>query len=187
MTLVLGVGSYASGLLAGWGKLSNGQYSAQYGTVRNLDLVDDSLITLNGGSQVTLDLQTDHRRVTLDRGEAMFRVEKDTSRPFDVKVGSATVRSVGTVFSVRKDTADAAETVVEEGKVLVMGSQSAPFPVDAGQTARLAAVAADGGCHACHSHQSCQEHCPVALNPTASIAGLKRRAVAAYLKGEIEG
>ena len=53
---------------------------------------------------------------------------------------------------------------------------------DAGNTERLAAVAADGGCHACHSHQSCQEHCPVALNPTASIAGLKRRTVQAYLK-----
>ena len=57
---------------------------------------------------------------------------------------------------------------------------------DAGNTERLAAVAADGGCHACHSHQSCQEHCPVALNPTASIAGLKRRAMQAYLKGEIK-
>jgi succinate dehydrogenase iron-sulfur subunit len=56
---------------------------------------------------------------------------------------------------------------------------------DSGQRARLTAVAADGGCHACHSHQSCQEHCPLALNPTASIAGLKRRAAAAYLKGEL--
>ena len=52
--------------------------------------------------------------------------------------------------------------------------------------ARLQAVAAAGGCHACHSHQSCQEFCPQALNPTASIAGLKRRAAAAYLKGEIK-
>jgi succinate dehydrogenase iron-sulfur subunit len=57
---------------------------------------------------------------------------------------------------------------------------------DAGNATRLAAVAASGGCHACHSHQSCQEHCPQALNPTASIAGLKRRTLAAYLKGEIE-
>ena len=57
---------------------------------------------------------------------------------------------------------------------------------DAGNVQRLTAVAADGGCHACHSHQSCQEHCPVALNPTASIAGLKRRAMQAYLKGEIK-
>jgi fumarate reductase iron-sulfur subunit len=57
---------------------------------------------------------------------------------------------------------------------------------DAGNPARLAAVAASGGCHACHSHQSCQEHCPQALNPTASIAGLKRRTMRAYLKGEIK-
>jgi len=48
------------------------------------------------------------------------------------------------------------------------------------------AVAASGGCHACHSHQSCQEHCPQALNPTASIAGLKRRTMGAYLKGDIK-
>jgi fumarate reductase iron-sulfur subunit len=57
---------------------------------------------------------------------------------------------------------------------------------DAGNRARLNAVAADAGCHSCHSHQSCQEHCPVALNPTASIAGLKRRTLAGYLKGEIK-
>jgi len=57
---------------------------------------------------------------------------------------------------------------------------------DAGNPARLAAVAASGGCHACHSHQSCQEHCPLALNPTASIAGLKRRTMQAYLRGELE-
>jgi len=57
---------------------------------------------------------------------------------------------------------------------------------DGGNTARLQAVAADGGCHSCHSHQSCQELCPQTLNPTAAIAGLKRRTAAAYLKGEIE-
>jgi len=56
---------------------------------------------------------------------------------------------------------------------------------DSGNVARLQAVAGSGGCHACHSHQSCQELCPQALNPTAAIAGLKRRTAAAYLKGEI--
>ena len=43
---------------------------------------------------------------------------------------------------------------------------------DAGTSERLKAVAAAGGCHACHSHQSCEQHCPKQLNPTASIAGL---------------
>ena len=56
---------------------------------------------------------------------------------------------------------------------------------DSGNAARLRAVAAAGGCHACHSHQSCHEHCPQAINPTASIAGLKRRTLQAYLRGEI--
>jgi len=57
---------------------------------------------------------------------------------------------------------------------------------DAGNRARLQAISASGGCHACHSHQSCQELCPQTLNPTAAIAGLKRRSAAAYLKGAIE-
>lgn len=56
---------------------------------------------------------------------------------------------------------------------------------DGGNTARLQAISGSGGCHACHSHQSCQELCPQTLNPTAAIAGLKRRAVTAYLGGEI--
>jgi fumarate reductase iron-sulfur subunit len=56
---------------------------------------------------------------------------------------------------------------------------------DAGNRERLAAVAADGGCHHCHSHQSCEQLCPTALNPTASIAGLKRRTLQAYIKGEL--
>jgi len=43
---------------------------------------------------------------------------------------------------------------------------------------------ADGGCHACHSHQSCQEHCPRAQSE-ASIAGLKGHR-AGYLRGEIK-
>lgn len=56
---------------------------------------------------------------------------------------------------------------------------------DAGNRQRLAAVAADGGCHACHSHQSCQEHCPAHLNPTSAIAGLKRQTALAYIRGEL--
>jgi len=56
---------------------------------------------------------------------------------------------------------------------------------DDGDVARLQAISESGGCHSCHSHQSCQELCPQALNPTGAIAGLKRRSAAAYLKGEI--
>jgi fumarate reductase iron-sulfur subunit len=57
---------------------------------------------------------------------------------------------------------------------------------DAGQQARLDAVSAEGGCLSCHTHESCHDLCPLSLNPTASIAGLKRRAAAAYLRGDVK-
>jgi len=48
---------------------------------------------------------------------------------------------------------------------------------------RLQAVAGDGGCHQCHSQQGCATYCPNELNPTASIAGLKRQVTQAWLRG----
>jgi fumarate reductase iron-sulfur subunit len=39
----------------------------------------------------------------------------------------------------------------------------------------LRAAAQDGGCHGCHTQGSCTVHCPVGLDPSAAIAGLKRR------------
>jgi len=56
---------------------------------------------------------------------------------------------------------------------------------DGDRRERLAAVAGDAGCHACHTHQSCTERCPKHLTPTASIAGLKRATALAALRGEL--
>lgn len=54
---------------------------------------------------------------------------------------------------------------------------------DSGDAARLKAVSGTGGCHNCHSQQGCVAHCPNELNPTASIAGLKRETVRAAFRG----
>jgi fumarate reductase iron-sulfur subunit len=56
---------------------------------------------------------------------------------------------------------------------------------DGGQIERLRAVAGDAGCHNCHSQQGCMTYCPNELNPTLSIAGLKRVTAMAALKGKI--
>jgi fumarate reductase iron-sulfur subunit len=56
---------------------------------------------------------------------------------------------------------------------------------DGARAERLGAVAGDAGCHACHSHQSCTDHCPKHLSPTASIAGLKRATAKAALRGAL--
>lgn len=50
----------------------------------------------------------------------------------------------------------------------------------------LKAVSSGGGCHNCHTHQSCARHCPAALDPTHSIAGLKRASLVAMAKGELK-
>ena len=56
---------------------------------------------------------------------------------------------------------------------------------DGARRERLAAVAGDAGCHACHTHLSCSERCPKNITPTASIAGLKRAVAIAAWKGEL--
>jgi fumarate reductase iron-sulfur subunit len=56
---------------------------------------------------------------------------------------------------------------------------------DGARRERVAAVAGDAGCHACHTHQTCTERCPMHLAPTASIAGLKRATAIAALRGEL--
>ena len=56
---------------------------------------------------------------------------------------------------------------------------------DADRPGVLAAVSGDAGCHSCHTHQACTDHCPIGLSPTRSIAGLKRAASAAYIKGKL--
>jgi fumarate reductase iron-sulfur subunit len=48
---------------------------------------------------------------------------------------------------------------------------------DGGQSARLAAVSGDAGCHSCHTLMACTELCPKGLSPTRSISGLKRATV----------
>ncbi|MBI1776711.1 MAG: succinate dehydrogenase/fumarate reductase iron-sulfur subunit [Proteobacteria bacterium] len=54
---------------------------------------------------------------------------------------------------------------------------------DQGGARRLEAVAGDAGCHACHSHENCSTYCPKGLDPTRSIAGLKRRTAFSLLNG----
>jgi fumarate reductase iron-sulfur subunit len=56
---------------------------------------------------------------------------------------------------------------------------------DGGHAERLRAVTRGSGCLACHSQGNCARFCPNSLNPTGSIAGLKRLAVKAALTGRL--
>jgi len=57
-------------------------------------------------------------------GEAYFDVVHDTTRPFVVHVGTATIRDIGTSFAVRNDSGSRVQIVVTSGSVSVRSSVS---------------------------------------------------------------
>lgn len=80
------------------------------------NLSDGSTLWLNTDSRVHVDYGPGARRVVLERGEAFFKVAKDSERPFEVRAGSRLIRAVGTAFSVRRLN-ESVQVIVTEGKV----------------------------------------------------------------------
>ena len=72
------------------------------GENRDVPLSDGSVVSAGAQSMLWATLTDDSREVTLERGEAFFRVAKDPQRPFVVKVGATTVAALGTAFNVRR-------------------------------------------------------------------------------------
>jgi succinate dehydrogenase iron-sulfur subunit len=56
---------------------------------------------------------------------------------------------------------------------------------DSAYADRLRAVSEDGGCQNCHTNSQCVARCPLQLNPTRSIAGLKKKVAVAMLTGKL--
>jgi len=115
---VLGAAGY-------WWSLARHVYTTGVGEQRSAKLEDGSFIYLNTDSKVEFDLSKHARNIRLVRGEALFVVEHDSSRPFTVAVGDTSVRALGTQFNVRRH-AKGAEVAVVEGTVQVtaMDAQS---------------------------------------------------------------
>lgn len=79
----------------------NGIYGTAIGQQHRIDLPDGSSIALNTDSQVQVSYGDRIRKIHLLRGEALFTVAHDSSRPFEVRAAEGVVRAVGTAFSVR--------------------------------------------------------------------------------------
>ena len=101
-----------------WKHSSPSVFSTSVGENRSVTLADGSTIALGGDTQIEVSLSPSVRAIELTRGEALFKVAKDASRPFKVRVGSATVIAVGTEFDVQRDS-DRAIVSVTEGHVVV--------------------------------------------------------------------
>ncbi|MDZ7895977.1 MAG: FecR domain-containing protein [Sphingobium sp.] len=109
------------------------------GETRDIRLADGSALHLNTNSAVRVDYTADRRRLTLLRGEAYFDVAHDPARPFDVAIGNAVVRALGTAFNLRRRD-QLVELTVTDGLVGVRTSgDTALHKVPAGEGAFIRA------------------------------------------------
>jgi transmembrane sensor len=101
-----------------WNTPSPTPFSTAVGENRQITLGDGSTISLSGDTRVAVLLSRKVRSVELEKGEALFNVAKDVSRPFRVRAGDATIVAVGTAFDIQRES-DRAIVSVTEGRVLV--------------------------------------------------------------------
>lgn len=120
-------------------------YETKLGEIRRLPLADGSVMTMNSGSELVVDMAGRSRDIELAQGEAWFEVAKDAKRPFVVAAGDVRVRAVGTAFSVRRRETGV-EVLVTEGVVETWSAAPAGGPdlhmrLEAGDRATLSAHA----------------------------------------------
>ncbi len=96
-------------------------YRTRVGERRVVALADGSRVHLNTASTIEISLKKDRRQLRLVKGEALFEVAHDPSRPFLVNAASARLRAVGTAFNVRIRE-NVVELTVTEGVVAVAQS-----------------------------------------------------------------
>jgi transmembrane sensor len=113
------------------------EYTTDFGSLSRIVLDDGSVVNLNTNSLMRVQITPELRHVVLERGEALFKVAHDKTRPFDVDAGTTTVRAVGTEFSVRlrEPAADAGggkavEVLVREGRVAIDPPKQNAKPIE---------------------------------------------------------
>lgn len=132
-SLLVGGGSLAAtvtlGLAAGLNWFKRDRYETIKGETRELALEDGSVITLNTDSQVSVKLTRNRREIELTRGEALFEVSPDKTRPFVVLAGATEAQALGTSFSVRRLPDQPVEVLVRTGVVQVSQGNVEPVTV----------------------------------------------------------
>lgn len=111
----------AAVLLGGGYSLWNtrpGEFQTSVGENRTVQLSDGSHVILGGNTLLRATFSDTARHIELARGEALFSVTKDRTRPFSVRAGKATVVAVGTQFNVRRRE-DRVDVAVVEGEVVI--------------------------------------------------------------------
>lgn len=117
----------------GFGKLVAFSTSSE---IKEGVLPDNSSVAINSESKLVFEKDfNDQERVVKLNGEAYFKVTKDSSRPFVVKVGDAQVEVLGTEFNIDENKrTGAVSLIVTEGQVL-FSTDNNGIKLQAGQAA----------------------------------------------------
>lgn len=107
-------------------------YRTAKGEQQTVTLSDGSMMVLNTDTQLRVVYSRGARTIHLERGQALFTVEKDVHRPFEVIAGNGRIVDLGTRFDVRLQE-HGTEVAVVEGKVRVTTPRTGPIHIDAGE------------------------------------------------------
>jgi transmembrane sensor len=93
-------------------------YETAIGDTEVIHLADGSVVTINTGTKISVDILSGSRHIDLLTGEAYFEVARIEGSPFVVTVGNTRIEAVGTAFIVQKSL-DEVEVTVAQGLVQV--------------------------------------------------------------------
>jgi transmembrane sensor len=100
-------------LLDAFRSQGDGRYATATGERLTVTLKDGSQLTLNTQTELKVAFTQAERTVHLTRGQAVFEVAKDPTRPFVVEAYNRRFIAVGTAFDVRLDGAQIKVTMIE--------------------------------------------------------------------------
>jgi transmembrane sensor len=135
---LLGVGTWLGGE---WHpNVQGGRYTTAIGEMRRVALTDGSEIVVNTASEVLVAYTGSRRALRMIRGETLFTVAKDNSRPFLVYVGQLVVQATGTSFVIRRIDTDIVHITVTDGSIELLwtdGVSREPRRLSANQEATV--------------------------------------------------
>ena len=107
------------------------RYVTDVAETRIVTLADNSRISLDAATQVSVSYTATARDITLLAGQAHFDVAKDATRPFRVTAGDRTIVAIGTAFNIELIGDEVLVTLLE-GEVVITdadaSSQKVPAP-----------------------------------------------------------
>jgi len=119
------IASVALSMMA-WQSYSRTHLATAKDEIRKDSLADGSYVTLDTRTSISVQFEPKARIVSLESGEALFEVAKDSARPFVVHAGDVRIRAVGTAFVVRRGADNEVEVTVTKGVVSVWRETKKP-------------------------------------------------------------